>query len=170
MISVEGLTEVRGRMTSPRSPMLLTTSSIRSPISNCFSAAVISPAPPPTWHLHLHLTRAGGGSRPFAHSVPSSPRLAAGGSGGPSACPSAQSLFAWSLQLSHRVHDGTRSPFIFLLCPGAWPQVWAWTVKYLTEGGCPCRCWPTGCHSGMHSKEMRGHLCRLLAARLTRGS
>lgn len=56
-----------------------------------------------------------------------------------------------------------KEPLISLLWPGTQP--WAWSVNHLTEAGCRRHRCPTGHQLSVHSKEMRGHLCWLLATR-----
>lgn len=44
---------------------------------------------------------------------------------------------------------------------------WAWSVKHLVEAGHRCHHRATGHQLSVHSKQIRGHLHRLLATRLT---
>lgn len=68
--------------------------------------------------------------------------------------------------VSPHVCGGPQSLFISLLWLGAWPQVWARSMSHLTEAGCPCHRRSAGCQWGILFKEMRGHLCWLLATGL----
>lgn len=142
--------------------MPLATCSVGSPISSWSSSTAL----PPTWCLRHRLTRASVGSKAAALSVPllSCPTVGQVAPEGPGP------FLRMTATASARVPGGPRSLFISLLWSRAQPQVRAQSVNHLPEADVPATAVPAGCQSGVRSREMRGHLCRFLASRLTRSS